>query len=156
MAALGKGSSLEGLFTGFGRNLRACCPNGTNPQTERGLSQAAAARNTKVQEFPQSLALATSCGLRQPALQPLGNTPLILPPNVAQPSPAAGFRGVRAPWAWPRDAARTRRRRRLRYGGSARMRPRISDTQKKLPGFPSPPFPGGEEGFGSAPPRGGF
>ena len=58
------------------RSLGACCPNGTDPQTERGLSQAAAARNTKVQEFPQSLAPATSCGLRQPALQPLGNTPL--------------------------------------------------------------------------------
>jgi hypothetical protein len=90
----GEMSAYSIWVAGGGRNLRACCPNGTDPQTERGLSQAAAARNTKVQEFPQSLAPATSCGLRQPALQPLGNTPLT-PPLTPSPRPSGERVGAR-------------------------------------------------------------
>jgi fumarate hydratase, class I len=50
---------------------------------------------------------------------------LTLPPSVAQPSSAASSWGVRAlvDWGLLRDAAKTRRRRRLRYGGSVKMRP---------------------------------
>jgi len=64
-----------------GAQLGGVLPKRTDAKTERGLSQAAAARDAKGQEFPRPLPPATGCGLRQPALQPLDNPPLTQSPD---------------------------------------------------------------------------